>query len=135
MALADPSAVADLAWMSGRWESVSGEEWTEETWSEPRAGVMMGFSRSGSGETMGEWEFVRLAAGEGGVPTYFVSPDGRPAVAFRLVRSEGTEATFENPAHDFPQRIRYRRTGETMVATVSALDGGNAISWTFRRRP
>ena len=135
-ALAGPAAgVTDLAWMSGRWESVTGERWTEEQWSEPRGGAMMGFSRSGAGEALREWEFVRLAPGEGGAVTYFGSPAGRPAVAFRLVRVEGSEATFENPAHDFPQRIHYRRDGESMVATISAIDGGNAVSWTFRRRP
>lgn len=43
-------------------------------------------------------------------------------------------ATFENPAHDFPQRIVYRRTGDSMVATISALNGSNAMSWTYMRR-
>lgn len=135
LALAGPATVADLVWMTGRWESLSGQRWTEEQWSEPRGGVMLGFSRSGSGDALREWEQIRLAPGEGGVPTYFASPGGRPPVAFRLVRSEGTSATFENPDHDFPQRIRYVRTGDTMVATISAIDGSNAVSWTFRRRP
>lgn len=134
-ALAAEATVADLDWMSGRWESVSGERWTEEQWSEPRGGVMFGFSRSGEGEALREWEQIRLGPGEDGIPTYFASPRGRVPVPFRMVQADGTSATFENPAHDFPQRIHYRRDGETMVATISALDGSNAMSWTFRRRP
>ena len=137
-ALATPApapAVAQLAWMSGRWEAESDQGWTEEQWSAPRGGVMMGFSRSGAGDGLREYEFIRLAPGESGVPTYFASPGGRAPVGFALVRSEGSSATFENPAHDFPQRVHYRRDGDTMVATISAIDGSNAISWTYRRRP
>lgn len=127
--------VADLAWLSGRWESVSPNgRWTEENWSAPRGGIMLGHSRSGAGETLREFEFLRLQAGADGVPAYLAQPGGRPATAFRLTAREGTSVTFDNPQHDFPQRIRYVRTGNVMVATISRLDGSNAMSWTFRRR-
>ncbi len=136
MGQAAPSAgVDDLAWMSGRWESREGERWTEENWSEPRAGMMMGFSRSGRGETLREFEFIRLQTGEDGIVAYLAQPGGRaPATAFRLTQYDASSATFENPVHDFPQRIRYQRSGETLTATISAIDGSNAMSWTFRRR-
>ena len=132
---APPATVADLAWMGGRWESVSASgRWTEESWSAPRAGIMLGHSRSGSGDTLREFELLRLQAGPDGVPAYLAQPGGRAPTAFRLTAREGTSATFDNPQHDFPQRIRYVRTGDTMVATISRLDGSNAMSWTFRRR-
>lgn len=129
------ASVDDLAWMSGRWETSSDGRWTEEQWSAPRGGVMLGYSRSGEGEALREFEFLRLQAGEDGAVAYMASPTGRPPVAFRLTQSDGSSATFENPAHDFPQRIRYRRQGDDMVATISTIDGGNAMSWTYRRRP
>jgi hypothetical protein len=129
------ASVADLAWMSGRWESVSASgRWTEESWSVPRGGIMLGHSRSGSGDVVREFEFLRLQAGPDGVPAYLAQPGGRPATAFRLAAREGASATFDNPQHDFPQRIRYVRTGDTMVATISRLDGSNAMSFSFRRR-
>ncbi|HYD12399.1 MAG TPA: DUF6265 family protein [Allosphingosinicella sp.] len=132
---APPASVADLAWMSGRWESVSANgRWTEESWSAPRGGVMLGYSRSGAGQSLREFEFLRLQAGSDGIPAYLAQPGGRPATAFRLTAREGQSATFDNPQHDFPQRIRYVRTGDRMVATISRLDGSNAVSWTFRRR-
>jgi len=129
-----PARVADLAWMSGRWESVRDGRWTEESWSAPRGGVMLGYSRSGRGDGLREFEFLRLQAGADGVPVYLAQPGGLPPVPFRLTARERTGATFDNPAHDFPQRIVYRRTGDSMVATISKLDGSNAISWTYRRR-
>lgn len=135
MGQAAPQArVDDLAWMSGRWEANATGRWTEESWSAPRGGVMLGFSRSGREQVLREFEFLRIQAGEDGVPVYLAQPGGRPAVAFRLTARDGTSATFENPAHDFPQRIRYRRDGEAMVATISAIDGSNAMSWSFRRQ-
>lgn len=135
MAQAPPSVrVDDLGWLSGTWESTNGERWIEETWSAPRAGMMIGFTRHGVGDVLHEFEFSRLQAGEDGVITYFAQPQGRPAVPFRLVRSEGAEAVFENPAHDYPQRIHYRRDGDTMMASISAIDGSHEMNWTFRRR-
>lgn len=128
------ATVGDLGWMSGRWESVSGPRWTEESWSEPRAGIMLGHSRSGRGEAVREFEFLRLQAGEDGVVTYWGAPGGRPGVGFRLVSASGTEALFENPQHDFPQRIRYVREGDALTATISRIDGSNAISWSFARQ-
>ena len=127
-------AVADLGWMSGHWTTAPGEAWTEEYWLAPRAGLMLGLSRAGRGQALGEWEYLRLEADAEGVPVYWASPRGRPPVAFRLVRAEASSAVFENPAHDFPQRIVYRRSGETMTATISAIDGGNAMSWAYRRQ-
>lgn len=135
MGQAPPHArVADLGWMSGRWETGGGGRWTEENWSAPRAGRMIGYSRSGVGESPGSFEFLRIEAGADGVPAYLGSPGGRPAVAFRLTRFAGMSATFDNPDHDFPQRIRYARNGDTLVATISAIDGSNAQSWTYRRQ-
>lgn len=131
---APPATVADLGWMSGQWETASANGgWTEESWAPPRGGVMLGYSRSGAGERLREFEFLRIQAGADGVPAYLAQPGGQPAVAFRLTAHDATGATFDNPAHDFPQRIRYVRTGDTMVATISALDGSNAMSWTYRR--
>ncbi|WP_129794109.1 DUF6265 family protein [Sphingosinicella sp. CPCC 101087] len=135
LAAASPApAASDLGWMAGTWEMVSGERWSEEHWSVPRGGAMIGYSRSGRGEEPSEFEHLRIERGEDGVPVYLAAPGGRAVVSFRLVESGGSNATFANPSHDFPQRIAYRREGDTMVATISAADGSRASSWTYRRR-
>jgi hypothetical protein len=131
---APPSGVADLAWMSGSWATSESGHWTDESWSAPRGGVMLGYSRAGSGGAVREFEFLRLQAGADGVPVYFAQPGGRPPVPFRLTARGRNSATFENPANDYPQRIRYRRDGDVMVATISKLDGSNAMRWTYRRQ-
>jgi hypothetical protein len=126
--------VDDLAWMSGRWLTGDGGRWTEEIWAGPRGGTLMGFSWTGEGSNISEYEYLRVQAGEDDEVIYLAQPGGGPGVGFHLVQADATSATFENPTHDFPQRIRYRREGDVMVATISRLDGSNALSWTYRRQ-
>jgi hypothetical protein len=54
-------------------------------------------------------------------------------VAFRLESATDGEAVFVNPAHDYPQRITYRRTGRGLTATTSLADGSNAQTWKYER--
>lgn len=135
LALQAPAAVADLGWMAGHWAQAGADgRWTEESWTAPRGGLMLGVNRSGRGETARAFEFIRLQAGADGVPVYWASPGGQSPVAFRLVSHGPGAAVFENPAHDFPQRIRYAVDGDELTATISAIDGSNEMSWRFRRR-
>jgi len=135
LAAASPAVpVDDLAWLAGQWASETGDRWTEESWTPPRGGVMLGHSRTGRGDVMREFEFLRIAADADGALAYIAQPQGGAAVAFALVRQEGRSATFENPGHDYPQRIHYVRDGDTLTATISRIDGSKPMRWTFRRR-
>ena len=132
---ASPAAtVDDLAWLAGQWVTEADGRWTEESWTTPRGGVMLGVSRSGRGDSLREYEFIRIAAGDGGALAYIAQPQGRAPVVFALVRHDGNSATFENAAHDYPQRIAYARDGDALTATISAIDGSKARRWTYRRR-
>jgi hypothetical protein len=132
LSASSPATVAELGWMSGRWQTETAGAWTEEAWLPPRAGMMLGLSRTGRGDRTGEFEFLRVEAGEDGVPVYWASPGGGAPVGFRLVESDAHSAVFENRTHDYPQRIAYRRDGASLIATISAADGGNAMSWFYR---
>ncbi|NUQ82133.1 MAG: hypothetical protein HUU10_11045 [Bacteroidetes bacterium] len=58
------------------------------------------------------------------VPTIFNQNQGKP-VRFYSTHLSDTLMTFENPAHDFPQRIAYRRiAADSIVATISGEAGG-----------
>lgn len=132
-AQAPAQEVEDLAWLSGAWVARDGDRWTEEWWTPPRGGIMIGAGFSGRGDTAGGFEHMRIMADKEGRIAFYGMPGGAPAVRFPLVEGGQGEAVFENPAHDHPQRIRYRLEGETLTATVSLLDGSRARSWTFRR--
>jgi hypothetical protein len=142
-------AIEQLDWLAGHWEEMVDEgphswSWTVETWTPPRGGVMLGTNLSGKGfqhamtldmgSTADSYEFMRIAYGEDGAVYFYASPGGAPASAFKLVRADAGEAVFENAAHDYPQRVAYRRDGDTLTGTISLIDGSRTRSWRFRRR-
>lgn len=132
---ATPAAsVDDLAWLAGSWVQEGEGRWTEESWTSPRGGVMLGHSRSGRGDRLREWEFLRLQADGEGRLSYIAQPGGGAPVAFALVDRGPSSAVFENAAHDYPQRIAYVRGGDTLTATISLRDGSQARGWVYKRR-
>lgn len=101
-------------WLAGSWCSAAGAaELSEEVWLAPSAGLMLGMSRTvvaGNARRL-QFEFLRIEL-QDGVPTYVAQPQGRPPVAFKQAQAGDTSVSFENPAHDFPQRIAYRRDAD-----------------------
>ena len=113
-------ALASLAWLRGRWCGAHDGGTFCETWRDGPDGSLAGegaFERDGA-RTFGE--ALRIEARGDGV-FYVATPAGEPATAFRLTRSTSDEAVFENPQHDFPTRITYRRHGaDGLVARVES---------------
>lgn len=120
-------------WMSGDWVREESGRWTEEHWSRPRAGLMLGTGRSGLGESVQSFEYMRIARDSDGRLTFWGSPGGAPAVAFRAVDTGPAKVVFENPAHDFPTRVGYSRKGDMLTATISGPGGAHAQSWRYRK--
>jgi hypothetical protein len=110
--------VATLRWMSGCWELRAGSRVTHEQWMTPLASQMMGMSRTVSRDTVREFEILRIEL-RNGVPTYVAMPGGQKETLFAATTVSDTAVVFDNPAHDFPQRIRYRRVGaDSIIARI-----------------
>jgi hypothetical protein len=101
-----------LGWLAGCWEgTLSNGAAYEEVWLAPRGGVLLGVARmTRDGRTL-SFEFIRVLDDDGTL-VYAAQPAGRPATPFRATAVVYGDVTFENPEHDFPQRIRYRLDGE-----------------------
>ena len=100
--------VNNLAWLAGCWEGTySNGRIVSEQWMKPLGNVMMGMSRTVSNGKTVAFENVRLEQSEDGAISYIANPSGQEEAAFRLVELDGTRAVFENPGHDYPQRIIY----------------------------
>ncbi|SNS10637.1 hypothetical protein SAMN06295912_101372 [Sphingomonas laterariae] len=137
MAAASPAGAQDISqfgWLAGAWATEVDGRWAEEWWTPPRGGILIGAGITGKGATADFFEHMRIMADGAGRITFYGSPKGAPAVAFALVRSGAGEAVFENPAHDYPQRVHYRREKEILVVSVSMIDGSKAESWRYKRR-
>lgn len=115
--------ISDLAFISGDWQSdPTGRAVSEEHWTRPAGGSMIGMSRTLVGARTASFEFLRIE--ERGEAIYYVaSPKGQcPATDFKLTRLSGQEAVFENPEHDFPKRIIYRKNSDGSLTAI--VDGG-----------
>lgn len=133
---ADADAPALPAWMAGCWEARSGDTWTEECWTAPRAGIMLGSGRSGRGDKLQSWEvmqIVRMDSADRAVPkmTFYGAPGAQNRTPFQWVPAKGEIVTFVNEGHDYPQRIRYWREGKELVAETSLKDGSKAQTWRY----
>jgi hypothetical protein len=121
------------AFMTGCWDRVDGEHWTQECWMEPKAGLMLGASREGTGAKLKSWEQLRIERSAEGKITLFASPGGRPPLPFegRFVSVNAIE--FTNASHDYPQRIRYELKDGSLQAEISLIDGSKPVRWTYKR--
>jgi hypothetical protein len=126
-------SISDLAWMAGDWQTApGGRVQIEEHWTVPAGGTMLGMGRTVAGDRTVEFEFLRLEQRADGI-FYVASPKGRcPATDFKLTRISGHEVVFENPAHDFPKRITYRKNSDgTLTATVDGGPGTKAQTFNY----
>ncbi len=119
---AQVSVIGQIAWMAGCWQGEARGRSFEEQWMKPAGGMMMGMSRTLSGGRVVTTEFLSIEVYEGKL-SYVARPSGQAMTAFPLVSATATEAIFENLAHDFPQRIVYRKTSTGISARVESADG------------
>ncbi len=130
------ATIGDIAWLSGDWEGVAGPSAIEERWSPAAGGAMLAISRTTRAGTMSAFEFLCIAERAGSL-VYTARPNADAPTDFMLTHLDADSATFENPAHDFPKRIRYvRRPDGGLSATISGAEGQRAVTFAFtRRRP
>jgi hypothetical protein len=127
---ADPK-LEDLSWMAGHWTGSSDGWQIEEIWLAPGGGVMLGMHRDAKGEKA-SFEFLRIAQTAEGI-VYLAQPGGRPPTPFKLTEATATRAVFENPKHDFPQRILYTlRDGQLCARVEGGTETPQEWCWTKR---
>jgi hypothetical protein len=119
------------AWMAGCWERRSGVHLVEEHWLAPRGGTMLGVGRTTRDDTLVEYEHTRIHV-RGDTLVFAASPSAQAPAEFRALRPSGDEVRFENLAHDFPQRLIYRRVGtDSLFARVEGMRGGQMRGFDF----
>jgi hypothetical protein len=134
-------AIEKARWLAGTWEQQTARGSVFESWQRDGDRALAGQSyRLRAGDTV-FLESIRLVQ-EGDrllyIPTVSDQNDSRP-IRFTSKKITGTELVFENPAHDFPQEITYRRVhSDSLVAEIAGVQNGKARREVFamkRRNP
>lgn len=118
-------------WIAGAWIEQQGESWSEEFWTPARGGLLLGAARTGKGAVLEFWEQTRIEQDADGTIAFYASPRGVSVSRFPMESQGATEIAFANPAHDYPQRIRYWREGPLLKAEISKMDGSGKEIWTY----
>ncbi|MCA9528333.1 MAG: hypothetical protein KC549_18740 [Myxococcales bacterium] len=131
-------APVDLGWLAGTWLQRGDDgQVVEERWSPPVGGNLVGTGRTvRAGRVLGN-EFLQIEVRDDGT-WYRAQPGGRcPPTDFKLVEHGPALAVFTAPAHDFPQRIAYRREGDHLHVTLDGVEGGQPrhLELHFTRAP
>lgn len=131
------STLSDLSWMSGRWRTApGGKVQIEEHWMAPAGSSMLGMSRTVAGDRTVEFEYLRLEQRADAI-YYVAHPKARfPGTDFKLTRLSGQEVVFENPAHDFPKRIIYRKGSDgSLTASIDGGEGTKSMKFVYMAIP
>jgi hypothetical protein len=134
-ASAQQVSVDRVAWLQGCWRSTHGETTIEEQWMSPRGGTMLGMARTVRGSKTLEYELVMIKEHEDRL-AYEAHPSGQPSATFVAATVSDTTVVFENPAHDFPQRVGYTRNGaDVLEAWIEGQANGESrrVDFSYQR--
>jgi len=134
-------SMPELSWLYGCWGGkVNGRDFREQ-WMPLRGNTLLGIGSTEFQDKLSSYEYLRIESRADGI-FYVALPSEQKQEAFKLVsavkdnRDQSSTFTFENPQHDFPQRIIYRRGTEGwLYATVEGkLQGQDRqVTYPYRR--
>ena len=117
----------ELRWLVDTWTIDTGQGLVVEKWQILNDSTLSGrsvFVKSGNDtipqESLkllyqkGQWTYISTVQGQN---------NNRP-VPFKMIFLKGTEFICENPTHDFPQRISYRRINHQLFASIEGKKSG-----------
>ena len=128
------SAAPTLSWISGHWCGESQDRRVEEVWLAETGGQLIGMAQTVEGNAVTSFEFMRIVSDVEGT-RFHVQPDGAPPTVFTMEAGGDGWIRFANAAHDFPNRIEYRRDGDRLDAYIAGPDGeGGELRIPYRYR-
>ncbi len=117
-------------WLAGVWKRQGSKGPIYESWTKVSPRTFEGVSYRVSGADTTYLEFLRLE--QFGEEIYYTPkvPENPYPVAFKLTLADASEFVFENPNHDFPQRIVYLpKSDSEFHARVEGPQDGKIVSF------
>ena len=143
LAVSSPAAaqsatrISSVTWLTGCLEMRRGNRVVEEQRMPERAGTMVGMGRSVGLRGLDDYELTVIRE-DGGRLLYVAHPRRQPVTTFVASVASADSVVFENPAHDFPQRVGYRRIGaDSVLAWIDGTSDGKQqrVEFPYRRVP
>lgn len=130
-AVAEKSKIKLADWLIGSWENKMEQGTLSETWEKANDSTFNGKSYFIKDKDTLNNEVVMLTQ-KGDelfyIPTVIGQNNNEPVI-FKMTLGNAKQLVFENPKHDFPQKITYTLvTKDSLVAEISGIDNGKPAS-------
>jgi len=117
-----------LSFLKGCWAGPG----TFEMWMKPEAGSIMGIGRTIRNGKVVNAEFFSIVESADGITLNVQLRLGGAVTPFRAKEVTPSSAVFENPEHDFPQRIIYRTAANGgLLGRIEGTSKGKARAFDY----
>ncbi|PXY42449.1 hypothetical protein DMB65_03710 [Flavobacterium cheongpyeongense] len=121
-------------WLIGNWENTSTDGKLTENWQKVNDSTFSATSHFIKGKDTLHFENIVLAQ-KGETLTYIATVKGQnedKPVSFPSTSESNTKLVFENPKHDYPQKITYTKgANSTLVAEITGKLNGKVTTERF----
>jgi len=126
--------ISVASWLIGSWENKADDGNLFESWAKSNDSTYIGTAYYiKSNDTLHHESMTLLQKGSELV--YMATVQGQnndEPVTFLLTKSDSKQLVFENPNHDYPQKIAYQQiTVDSLVATISGKQQGKLSSESY----
>ena len=126
--------MATMNWLLGNWENKMPEGDLFESWEKVDDSTFVGKSYFIKEKDTLSFESIELL--QKGEMLYYVptvkGQNSDKPVTFKLTTATKKEFTFENPTHDYPQKIVFKKSGPNdLIATISGMQQGKQSSESY----
>lgn len=129
----EKSRLEKAAWLLGSWENNSEEGTMTETWIKDNTDSYSAKTYFVIGKDTVFRELSRLEE-TGSNLQCVISIEGEndeKPVTFVMTKQSDDNLVFENPKHDFPNKITYQHKGDSVIAEISGMQKGKFAKQRF----
>jgi hypothetical protein len=123
-----------MKWLQGHWEQKLEEGLLVENWKIENDSTFSGETYFMTTKDTVHFEYIKLTQKEDElvyIATVMGQNNDQP-VEFKLTSDNDKVFDFENPAHDYPQKITYKKVSATqLTATISGKQQGKSSQESF----
>lgn len=127
------TTIEDFDGMAGCWERNDKAKnlLISEQWMIPAGTSILGMGRTVKNGKTVDFEFMRIEQTADGIFFIAKPKENKEETSFKLKSSTLNEIVFENPAHDFPQRIIYKLQGIKLISRIEGNNNGKFLRIDF----